>query len=125
MAITQSTSARPVRTGGGRLSVGLLGGFQLSLGQGLLAPVSGASQRLLAFLALRQRPLSRTLVAETLWPDTSDARAHASLRSALAPCQAGTPRYRHDVFRIGLPTVSRSTFETAGRPRRLLCRARS
>lgn len=84
MAITQSTSARPVRTGGGRLSVGLLGGFQLSLGQGLLAPVSGASQRLLAFLALRQRPLSRTLVAETLWPDTSDARAHASLRSALA-----------------------------------------
>lgn len=84
MAVVESTIARPVRTAGAGLCVGLLGGFQLSLGQGLMAPVSGASQRLLAFLALRKRPLSRTLVAETLWPDTSDARAHASLRSALA-----------------------------------------
>jgi DNA-binding SARP family transcriptional activator len=46
--------------------------------------VTAAPQRLLAFLALRNRPLPRPLVAETLWPDTSDARAHASLRSALA-----------------------------------------
>lgn len=83
MALAKSTIARPSHTAGTRLCVGLLGGFQLSSGQGLLAPVSGASQRLLAFLALRKRPLARTLVAETLWPDTSDARAHASLRSAL------------------------------------------
>ncbi len=84
MAIAESTIARMAAAGGGQLSVGLLDGFHLLLGQSLLAPVSGASQRLFAFLALRNRPLSRTLVAETLWPDTSDARAHASLRSALA-----------------------------------------
>jgi DNA-binding SARP family transcriptional activator len=84
MTIVESAIERPVRAAGTGLCVGLLGGFQLSLGQGFPASVSGASQRLLAFLALRKRPLSRILVAETLWPDTSDARAHASLRSALA-----------------------------------------
>lgn len=84
MAIAERTIAQVAAASGGQLSVGLLDGFRLLLGQSLLAPVSGASQRLFAFLALRNRPLSRTLVAETLWPDTSDARAHASLRSALA-----------------------------------------
>ncbi|GMV86327.1 MAG: hypothetical protein AMXMBFR80_21820 [Dehalococcoidia bacterium] len=84
MAIAERTIAQVAAASGGQLSVGLLDGFRLLLGQSRLAPVSGASQRLFAFLALRNRPLSRTLVAETLWPDTSDARAHASLRSALA-----------------------------------------
>ena len=46
--------------------------------------VCGGSQRLLAFLALRSTWVQRTLIAGTLWPDVSDARAHASLRSALS-----------------------------------------
>lgn len=42
-----------------------------------------SAQRLLAFLALHPRPLLRPYVAGTLWPETSEERAHASLRSAL------------------------------------------
>jgi DNA-binding SARP family transcriptional activator len=36
-----------------------------------------------AFLALHPRPLQRLFVAATLWPDSPEERAHASLRSAL------------------------------------------
>jgi DNA-binding SARP family transcriptional activator len=44
--------------------------------------VPGA-QRLLAFLALRDRVVSRSVVAGTLWPDASEMHAYASLRSAI------------------------------------------
>jgi DNA-binding SARP family transcriptional activator len=40
-------------------------------------------QRLLAFLALQGRPLTRSFVAGSLWIDSTDHRAAASLRSAL------------------------------------------
>jgi len=42
------------------------------------------SQRLLAFLALRDRAVTRTAIAGTLWPEASEEHAHASLRSALS-----------------------------------------
>lgn len=42
-----------------------------------------ATQRLVAFLALHSRALQRSFVAGTLWLDSSEARASASLRSAL------------------------------------------
>ena len=42
-----------------------------------------SAQRLVAFLALHDRPLLRSYVAGTLWLDTSDERAHANLRSTL------------------------------------------
>jgi DNA-binding SARP family transcriptional activator len=42
-----------------------------------------SAQRVAAFLALHPRPLQRVYVAATLWPDSPDERAHASLRSAL------------------------------------------
>jgi DNA-binding SARP family transcriptional activator len=42
-----------------------------------------SAQRLLSFLALHDRPLPRTYVAETLWPDVDEANAQASLRTAL------------------------------------------
>src|SRR5438132_42570 len=41
------------------------------------------AQRLLAFLALHDRPLSRLFVAGSLWPDTAEVRSSANLRSAL------------------------------------------
>ena len=41
------------------------------------------AQRLVAFLALSRKPVSRLYVAGHLWPDASDPRAAASLRSAL------------------------------------------
>jgi DNA-binding SARP family transcriptional activator len=60
----------------------LLGGFELRAGdRPLHLPLS--AQRLLAFLALHDRPLSRLFVAGSLWPDTAEARSCANLRSAL------------------------------------------
>jgi DNA-binding SARP family transcriptional activator len=42
------------------------------------------SQRLLAFLALQDRAVSRNVLAGTLWPEASEEHAHSSLRSSLA-----------------------------------------
>jgi DNA-binding SARP family transcriptional activator len=52
-------------------------------GNGFLV-LPGSSERLLAFLSLRDRAVARTVVAGTLWPAVPEHRAHASLRSALA-----------------------------------------
>jgi DNA-binding SARP family transcriptional activator len=41
------------------------------------------SQRLVAYLALRDRPLLRIHVAGTLWLDSSEDRSYANLRTAL------------------------------------------
>jgi DNA-binding SARP family transcriptional activator len=60
----------------------LLGGFELLAGDTQLhVPLS--AQRLLAFLALHDRPLSRLFVAGSLWPDTAESRSCANLRSTL------------------------------------------
>lgn len=65
-----------------RTSLSLLDAFELRCdGQLVGLPVS--AQRLLAFLALHERPLLRPYVAGTLWIDASDDRAGASLRSSL------------------------------------------
>jgi DNA-binding SARP family transcriptional activator len=57
-------------------------GFELRFdGDPVLVAMS--SQRILAFLALHDRSLIRTYVAETLWSDVSDHRAAGNLRSAL------------------------------------------
>lgn len=40
-------------------------------------------QRLLAFLALRRRPVNRGYVAGLMWPETTTVRANANLRTAL------------------------------------------
>jgi DNA-binding SARP family transcriptional activator len=60
----------------------LLGGFELrDDGDALRVPFT--VQRLIAFLAVRERPQLRTTVAASLWLDTDDARAAANLRTAL------------------------------------------
>lgn len=70
----------PAVTGGMRLT--LLNAFELVC-NGTPVAVPMSAQRLLSFLALHPRPLLRPFVAGMLWPETSDVRAHASLRSAL------------------------------------------
>jgi hypothetical protein len=60
----------------------VLRAFELTHG-GQAVPISAGAQRVLAFLALNDRPLSRAYVAGVLWPDTSDRRAGGSLRSAI------------------------------------------
>lgn len=60
----------------------LLQGFSLSRG-GVPIDVSMSEQRLLAFLAINERPLLRSYVASTLWLDSSDKHALGNLRSAI------------------------------------------
>ncbi|MGH4006077.1 MAG: AfsR/SARP family transcriptional regulator, partial [Pseudonocardiaceae bacterium] len=59
----------------------LLGGFRLAVGgRDVRLPVS--AQRLVAVLALRGQ-VSRSRLAGTLWPDTPEHRALASLRTGI------------------------------------------
>jgi len=76
--------AQSVRTENatGDVKLCLLDGFQLTRsGHPLL--VSPTGQRLLAFLALSERAVSRVYVAGTLWPDMPEERSSANLRSTL------------------------------------------
>jgi SARP family transcriptional regulator, regulator of embCAB operon len=61
----------------------VLGTFRFWAQGSALPAVRGGSQRLLALLGLRDRPLSRASVAGTLWPESTEDHAHSSLRSAL------------------------------------------
>lgn len=80
------TSGRGFRWNGGdaarspcRLS--LLGGWQL-VQEGVTLHLPASGQRLLAFLCLHGRS-SRSRLAGTLWPESSERHAYGSLRSAL------------------------------------------
>ena len=66
------------------LQVSVLGSFGFSAVDGSRPVLSGGSQRLLAFLALRTDPVPRSTAAGSLWPEASDDHAGSSLRSALA-----------------------------------------
>jgi DNA-binding SARP family transcriptional activator len=59
----------------------LLGGFRLAH-EGLPVHLGASEQRLLAYLALHE-PRPRSVVAGTLWPDATEARAQGCLRTAL------------------------------------------
>ena len=60
----------------------LLGGFTLLReNEEIVLPMS--AQRLIAVLALRERPLSRVYLAGLLWPEYSAERSLADLRTAL------------------------------------------
>ena len=64
------------------IRLGLLGAFALNIeGDNVSLPMNG--QRVLAFLALRGRSLTRSFVAGSLWLDSTDDRAAGNLRSAL------------------------------------------
>jgi DNA-binding SARP family transcriptional activator len=69
------SDARPV-------SLSLLHGFRLRAAGGVLKLPLG-EQRVLAFVALRGQWLQRLFVAGSLWTDSSEERANASLRTAL------------------------------------------
>jgi DNA-binding SARP family transcriptional activator len=65
-----------------RSRVILLGGFG-AVTRGGRVHVTRNPQRVLAFLAVRDRPMPREDVAASLWLDTTDGQAAANLRSAL------------------------------------------
>jgi DNA-binding SARP family transcriptional activator len=60
----------------------LLDGFDLRRGDEQLA-LRPASERLLAYLALADKAVERATVAYRLWPDKTEQRAVANLRSAI------------------------------------------
>ena len=60
----------------------LLGGFELRVDGGAV-DVTPSAQRLLAFIALSPRGVDRAFLAFQLWPEHSEQRAKANLRSAL------------------------------------------
>lgn len=66
------------------IEISLLGSFGVSVGGRPIRGLSLGSQRLLALLALNDRAVARTTLAGTMWPDSSEARAGVSLRSALS-----------------------------------------
>jgi DNA-binding SARP family transcriptional activator len=60
----------------------VVGGFALTVGpHSVTAPL--AVQRLLAFLALHARPVTRSYVAGSLWAEVTEQRAVANLRATL------------------------------------------
>ena len=66
----------------GGVAVTLLGGFVLHQGDREVE-LQPSVQRLVAFLALHDGPVQRTYLASVLWPDASESRAVANLRTAL------------------------------------------
>ncbi len=74
----------------GTAELTLLRGFALTAG-GTRVPLAFTAQRLVAYLAVQQRPVHRPHVAAELWPETTTARANANLRSALWRVQRACP----------------------------------
>lgn len=73
-----SVASRPSNV----VTVGLLQGFRLEGDDGNFELPLGI-QRLVAFLAVHDRPLLRLFVAGNLWIDSSEEHANANLRTAL------------------------------------------
>jgi DNA-binding SARP family transcriptional activator len=99
----------------------LLEGFELRRG-GEVVSLSGTVQRLLAFLGLRARPQHRSVVAGSLWMDTTEDRALASLRTALWQVRrAGRDlvEAKGNYLRLG-PRVRVDVVDLVARTRRLL-----
>ena len=65
-----------------RLRLRMLGGFSLTVGDDMVS-LSPHLQRLLALLSLSEAALGRHYVGGALWGDSTEQRAHGSLRSAL------------------------------------------
>jgi DNA-binding SARP family transcriptional activator len=85
-----------------QITLTLLDSFELRFGDQLV-PVPVPAQRLLAFLAIHDRPLRRAYVAGTLWIDADEDHAAGSFRSALWRLRrTGLALVDADATRLGL-----------------------
>ena len=80
----------------------LIGGFALTI-DGTVIEVADPARRLLAFLALHRKPVPRLFVAGSLWPDKTESRALANLRSALWTLHGDGD---HPVIAAGMPLAA-------------------
>jgi DNA-binding SARP family transcriptional activator len=90
-----SLAARPAEGPAPAFQLRLTGAFALHR-QGQPIHLSISAQRLVAFLALSDGPTRRSHVAGTFWPDVSEDRAMANLRSVLWRFQ----RPAHDILGV-------------------------
>ncbi|MDN5794375.1 MAG: bacterial transcriptional activator domain-containing protein [Intrasporangium sp.] len=76
----------------GPTTVSLVRDFEIRSG-GAVLDLPPIAQRVICFLAIHSRPVRRPFVSGSLWPDTDERRASASLRSALwrVPSPGGQP----------------------------------
>jgi DNA-binding SARP family transcriptional activator len=74
----------------GTVDIGVLGGFSVKVDGVPVAGLATGSQRLLVLLTLRNRTVSRSALAASLWPDVPGPRAAVTLRSALSRLDAVT-----------------------------------
>lgn len=73
------------------VEIGLLGSFAHRV-DGVTVPLPVSAQRVLAYLALEgPDPVERRRIAGQLWPDSSDERAGANLRSTLWRLKPASP----------------------------------
>lgn len=79
----QTAASRLGGKGARPLYLRMLGGFELWHEEDGPVSLALSAERLVAFVALHGGSLNRSFVAGSLWPDTSDSRAAASLRSSL------------------------------------------
>jgi DNA-binding SARP family transcriptional activator len=70
------------RSSTAKVEVQVLETFRLSV-SGISIRLAPTAQRVVALLALRRGPRERELIAGTLWPESSQSEAAASLRTAL------------------------------------------
>ncbi len=95
LVVTQVPESR--RASAASRQVSLLGGFRLKL-EGEAVPVPVTMQKVVSMLALRGR-CSRSRLAGSLWPETTEGRALASLRTTLWRANQKAPglvETRHD-----------------------------
>jgi DNA-binding SARP family transcriptional activator len=64
------------------LRIRLIPGLSISRGSRAM-PFRSTSAKLIALLALHRKPVERTVVASTLWPEVRDSRAAANLRTVM------------------------------------------
>jgi DNA-binding SARP family transcriptional activator/DNA-binding HxlR family transcriptional regulator len=72
------------------VEISLLGAFSVRVAGKVIGELSVGSQRLLVFLALHHRAVTRIAMAGRMWPDATDERAGISLRSALSRLDTST-----------------------------------
>ena len=90
VAPQEPSATASIATQSAQVEIVLLNGFAVTVDGVEVPPLAVGAQRLLAFLALHDRAITRVAMAGTMWPDADDERAGISLRSALSRLDPAT-----------------------------------
>jgi DNA-binding SARP family transcriptional activator/DNA-binding HxlR family transcriptional regulator len=90
VAPREAVATGSIATQPAQVEIVLLDGFAVTVDGIEVPPLAVGTQRLLAFLALHDRAITRIAMAGTMWPDVDDERAGISLRSALSRLDPAT-----------------------------------